>query len=357
MSTNATPKSAPAGKPAANGIDKSLPQPPAEEFWHRYSPHYEAPISGVGSVVLHLIPFALFAAMVILGIGLSNRSKIEFEAVRLPGGGGGNPNGRGDGPGVGNAPLVEDSNNLPKEDTTDNLTPLNDRPPLDPAKVADVKRMFDSDPDAVRFINSGNQNFDAIAKNLNQDILGKIRDGMTPGKGQGGPGSGGGEGKGKGTSTGPGTGNDKGKLMTEREKRMLRWVMVFETQNPKDYVRQLAGLNAILAIPTGPNSYKLIKDLNVPPPVPLVTEDVASLNRIYWVDDKPQSVGGVLHILGVQMRPSHFVAFMPQELEQRLGDMERQYQGLAEDEIYETKFKVYRTANGYDVKVLNQSRK
>jgi hypothetical protein len=355
MSSNATPKPPPGppGKPAAKATDNSLPQPPAEEFWHRYSPHYEAPISGVGSLVVHLIPFALFLAMVILGIGLSNRSKIEFEAVRLPGGGGGNPNGRGDGPGVGNAPLVEDTNNLAKEETTDNLTPLNDRPPLDPTKVAEVKRMFDSDPDAMRFINSGNQNFDAIAKNLNQDILGKIRDGMTPGKGQGGPGSGGGEGKGKGTGTGPNTGAGKGTL-TEREKRMLRWVMVFETQNPHDYVKQLAGLGAILAIPTGSGQYKLIKDLMHPQ---LVDEDVASLNRIYWVDDKPQSVASVLQILKVSMRPTHFVAFMPQELEQRLGEMERQYQSLAEDEIYETKFKVFRTPNGYDVKVINQSRK
>jgi hypothetical protein len=213
--------------------------------------------------------------------------------------------------------------------------------------------MFDSDPEAMRFVNAGNQNFDAIAKNLNQDILGKIRDGMTPGKGQGGPGSGGGEGKGKGTGTGSSTGSDSGKL-TEREKRMLRWVMVFETQNPNDYVKQLAGLNAILAIPTGAGQYKLIKDLMHPQ---LVSEDVASLNRIYWVDDKPQSVASVLQILHVNMRPSHFVAFMPQELEQRLGEMERQYQGTPEDEIYETKFKVFRTPNGYDVKVVNQTRK
>jgi hypothetical protein len=77
--------------------------PPAEQFWQRYSPHYEAPISGISSVVLHLLPFALLVAMLLLGslgFTLSNREKSESRVVILPpGGGGGDLQGKGNNPG------------------------------------------------------------------------------------------------------------------------------------------------------------------------------------------------------------------------------------------------------------------
>jgi hypothetical protein len=47
---------------------------------------------------------------------------------------------------------------------------------------------------------------------------------------------------------------------------------------------------------------------------------------------------------------------MPQDLEERLAELERKYKGLPEDEIYETKFQVFRSANGYDVRVVHQTR-
>jgi hypothetical protein len=329
--------------------------PPDEEFWKRYSPHYEAPISGTTSFFGHLIILGAFAGLAYLWLllGWNHVPPIEFQAVRMPGGGGGNPNGVGDATGVGDGPKEDVNGTTPSED----VLPLPDRAPLDKVQVDTARQIFSNDDDAVRLIQGNNPNIDAMMKNLNKDVIDRLRDGMMPGKGQGGPGQGGGKGNGRGPGEGGGIGNGGGQL-SERERRMLRWVMVFETQNPNDYVNQLAGLGAILAIPTKQEGeYHVIRDLHKRPAKPEL-EDVAKLNRIYWVDDKPQSVSGVMRVLGLPANVSHFVAFMPQELEIKLGEKELKYRGLAEDQIFETKFRVVRLGGGaYDVEVKQQSQK
>jgi hypothetical protein len=149
---------------------------------------------------------------------------------------------------------------------------------------------------------------------------------------------------------------DKAEL-TKRQERMLRWSMKFNTQNGADYVSQLKGLGAILAIPTtdGPNPhYKIIRDLDQRPPK-LLDEDLSKIQRIYWVDDKLNSVAGVMEALGLQgMRPSHFVAFMPEKLEQKLFQLELNYKGLKEAQIHATRFEVVKTPNGYEPRVTEQ---
>ncbi len=352
---------APTAKPGGNSLPAAAKKaagnpfrmPPEEQFWKRYSPHYEAPISLTGSTFIHLLLIGLALALFILGWKLGQGSTIEFQAVRMPGGGGGNPNGQGDAPNLG-APFVEDKGQ-DKNDPTD-ITLLLDNPPLDATQLKEAREKFPNDDDAQRYINAGNENIASIARNLNKGLLDKIHSNMTPGKGAGGPGTGGGEGTGHGTGTGPSVGSGKGTL-NEREKRMLRWVMIFETRDPNDYIKQLAGLGAIVAVPIGPNEYKVVDDLNARP-AKLVAKDVAGLNRIYWVDDKANSVRGVLEVLKLNVRANHFVAFMPQDLEEKLGAMEREEaRGLSEDEIFETKFKVLKTADGYKVKVQSVARK
>src|SRR5258708_34434312 len=87
--------------------------PPDEQFWERYSPHYEAPISGVSSFMIHFLIVGLFVGFGILAaiMGWNRSQDIQFQAVKLPGGGGGNPNGVGGAPGIGSGP---------KEDVTGN---------------------------------------------------------------------------------------------------------------------------------------------------------------------------------------------------------------------------------------------
>jgi hypothetical protein len=183
------------------------------------------------------------------------------------------------------------------------------------------------------------------------NIRHKLSDGLNPGKGRGGSGSGGGK------DTGEGKQN-----LSPREKRMLRWTLKFDTRSGEDYVRQLRGLGAILAIPVKevkgqPPEYKIVRDL-WKRPAQLLDEDISKIKRIYWVDDNPRSVMEVMNVLQVRLRPSHFIAFMPVELEMfELVELEHAYKGLAEDQILETKFRIVESGGTFRPEVMEQTPK
>src|SRR5256885_2244692 len=133
MSTVAEPKTA-AGQPLL---------PPEEQFWKRYSPHHEAPLSGVTSTILHLL-----AILLLLGIiwmqnmlktdELYNSVPVEVVKFQLPGGGGGAKDGKGVGTG-GTGDEGEQGDEAvegPKGDPT--KTPPPEHAPLEPSKAQDV---------------------------------------------------------------------------------------------------------------------------------------------------------------------------------------------------------------------------
>jgi hypothetical protein len=70
----------------------------------------------------------------------------------------------------------------------------------------------------------------------------------------------------------------------ERMKRTLRWTLKFDTKTGADYARQLAALEAILAVPADGTKYLVIRDLTQRP-VKLEEEDLKKINRIFWVDE------------------------------------------------------------------------
>src|SRR5687767_3160592 len=94
--------SAPA--PASTNV-KNPALPPEEQFWERYSPHNEAPLSGVSSTVIHLLIIGLIIGV----IWVQSFFKLDEEHRSLPvepirfdkGGGGGSPRGTGNGDGIG----------------------------------------------------------------------------------------------------------------------------------------------------------------------------------------------------------------------------------------------------------------
>jgi hypothetical protein len=280
---------------------------------------------------------------------------LPVESVRLDlGGGGGSRSGEGlDKPGIGHGPeAVAQGQDNPQQGNKEEAPP---RPELTPAEVKDLSLKFDSE--TVRVIQKGPDSMKAFAR-LNDSVRRKLSDGLNPGKGRGGSGSGGG--KGTGTGTGEGAGRGEGKLnLNKREKRMLRWRMSFNTRNGGDYVRQLRGLGAILAIPVKegqPPEYKIVRDLSKRPGQ-LLDEDIYQIKRIYWVDDNPKSVQEVMSTLQLRLRPSHFFAFMPIELEDTLFRLERDHRGLAEDQIHETKFRIVESAGTFRPEVMEQTPK
>jgi hypothetical protein len=343
MASNA---SAPATVPGP--AEKDL-IPPDERFWVRYSPHHEFPLANVTSFVAHVLAFGLILVLA-AWIGTGRNHQVPVEAVRLgltnPGGGG-KKHGTGDGPG-GAAPQVEAAANQENPSPE----PADDRRRPDLEAVRSPEFTQNLDPDAKRFFDRPNPtpSMGAFAR-LNENVRASFRPGPAP-KGRGGSGSGGGQGDGTGTGTGSGSGEGTGRgNLTQREKRMLRWTMLFNTNNGPDYLRQLHGLGAILAIPVKENpepEYQIVRDLTRTP-AQLISEDVTKIQRIYWVDNKAESVRDVMAALGLSIRPSHFVAFMTPQIEDKLFELERKHaRGRPEDQINETRFRVRQLGGRYE---------
>ncbi len=332
--------------------------PPDEAFWIRYSPNHEFPLSSVSSVAVHILALVLLLIFGWLAANVFEKPihRPPVEAVRFEGGGGGKKTGVGGGPGVDKAAPQEANAEFDPKANPDNLPEPDRRVNLDRIKAPDFQNRFD--PEALRILNQPNPppNLGKIAL-LDESVRRKIQPGkpQTAGQGDGGSGRGGGKGDGDGTGTGSGRGPGDGKgTLTQREKRMLRWTMLFTTDNGRDYLAQLRGLKAILAIPVKETAegreYKIIHDLN--PPAQLVDEDIGKIQRIYWIDDKPGSVRDIMGALGLAIRPTHFVAFMPEELENKLFELEKaRAGGRPEDQINETKFKVIRVGDRYEPQV------
>jgi hypothetical protein len=357
---------APVADPKTTTPAKPTLVPPEEQFWIRYSPHNEAPLSGVSSSVLHVLAILL----VLLVIWIKNKLDPEEEqrpvpvdtaqfapdaaVVEDPGGGGGHKKGRGDGPGVGK--VGEDD---PMETGGGSSPPKLEAPPppqpinLPPAQMTKVEGEYDNDPAIKRIIAQGNEQAEILFK-MDETLRKKLRKNVVPppGAGRGGSGSGGGRDKGKDKGEGSGTGPGQGKL-TQREKRVLRWSMLFNTANGTDYRNQLHGLGAIIALPQSGDRFKVIR--NLMNPAAGKVEDISDIKRIYWVDEKPQSVQSLCTALGERV-PPYFVAFFPLKLEQELLDRElaalkRLDPRATEDDIERTHFDVKKGDGKYYVTV------
>ncbi len=342
MSTSATPskESAPKNKPLV---------PPDERFWQRYSPHHEFPLSSVASFAVHFLAILL---VVLVGIVISrflrDEAPIRVDAVVL-GGGGGNPRGVGDAPGVGAE--AAKGENVPEARSTEKPTPERDK--LPDVKPSDFQLPPELKDDGLkRLIEQGSEAAKGVAT-LTENVRADLARGLAAGVGQGGAGRDGGKDKGKDKGTGPGAGPGDGKL-TQREKRVLRWTMVFNTRDGNDYARQLHGLGAILALPTGrEGEYKVLRNLAARPAEGQI-EDLSEIKRIYWVDSAPDSVASLSRALQLKGPVNHIVAFFPEELEKKLLERELKYRGLKEEEIRETRFEVRVIGGKYEPNVVGQ---
>jgi hypothetical protein len=352
MATTAPPVETTKARPAT----QPLRIPPEEAMWVKYSPHGEAPLSFVGSLAVHVGVVVLLLLFGWLAYWLFKPPvhDLPVTMIRMPGGGGGSRTGQGDAPGIGEGP-AEDPNGDDKSDPTASTPEPVKAPPLTVKEAAAIDAKFADDPAARVNVESGNENLKKVAR-LAKEL--RVGDGVTPGKGQGGAGKGGGQGLGDGTGTGSGSGNSSAPL-TSREKRMLRWAMAFSTRNGHDYLEQLRDLGAVIAIPSnqGGKKYQTC-DLSKSPPR-WTDDDLEGNTKIFWIDDKPSSVQSLLGALGVRGYPTHFVALMPEKLETRLYNLERDYKHLDEDQIFETTFECFRDprTGKNDVRVRSQKQK
>jgi hypothetical protein len=309
------------------------PVPPDEGFWQRYSPHHELFLSLSSSGLVHVAVVGLLVVAGIMAVQLSRHRPITIEVLPV-GEGGGRPDAGG-----GQAPGSEPVEDLPK-----NLAPAETK--IEPAPVAPLNPVDVALPPLVapekeRPLDQGLRN---SLEDLRKMASGKLR----PGPARPGPGSEYGP---------PGDGPERpGGRLSIQQQRLLRWVMIFNIRQPEDYARQLQDLKAILAIPIAgkDKEFQVIEDLSKRPVQPKA-KDVTQIDRIYWRDDRPESVASLARVLGITPAPPYFVAFFPQELEKKLLEKELAHaHGKPEGMIEETRFQIRSTAKGYEPVVIDQ---
>jgi len=278
---------------------------------------------------------------------LLEKSKLEVDTLEMAGGGG-SPHGEGKGPG-----------DRPPEGGAENVEPAkNEQPaPPNPTPAADLKKpvldpivVILDDPNS-RKINQANEAVQNLTK-LSKDIRSKLFNNLGPSPGKGGSGTSGGKDTGKDKGEGPFSGSGKNKF-TSRQKRLLRWVMQFNTYDGNDYRRQLAGLGAILAFPQPDGGYMVYRDLNQRPAKGRV-EDINSIKSIFWSDDKKKSIESLSEAMGVPAPDSPIIAFFPVELENELLRKELNYRNKKEDDIKETHFKINSRGGKFVPEVVEQ---
>jgi hypothetical protein len=341
---------------AAPSADRPL-TPPEEQFWQRYSPHHEFPLSSATSIALHVLALVLLALLgwwLARQVGASRSPLAELPVQIIPGKPGGGPAGQGpEAVAVDGGPKAEDTG--PMQPGTKHEDESR-RVELGQPRIASPQHV-DENHNLQRLIEEGKRAGE-LSPRITEANRKRLRDGLKrqtskDGSSPTGVGKDGKDG-GSGNRTGPGPGT-----LEERERRMGRWVMVFDTYNGEDYARQLAGLGAFLGIPVGKGdgvSYKIIRDLKARP-VAGDFEDLADIGRIQWTDERPESIAPLCRALNIHPVPDHLLAFFPIELEQRLLRLELRYKGLREDQIRETRFKIRKTADGYEPMVIEQKAK
>src|SRR4051794_35090684 len=148
--------------PPPNANPKRPLVPPEEKFWIRYSPHNEAPLSGVSSFAVHVlaIPLLLLIALVASKVKDDDENRsLPVDVVRVNfSGGGGSRTGVGNGPGsINEADKGEERGST--ESPPSQRNPAVDDPPkpIDVAKQEGLKNEYKNDEHVQRLFRKGTQ--------------------------------------------------------------------------------------------------------------------------------------------------------------------------------------------------------
>ena len=312
-----------------------VPPPPVEEdlidqrgFWERYSPNGELPWSSAMSLgvftILVLLPIVLVAPFVsrdptppavdVLYVGEDQNAPlgegVDIDAAAAMG-----------------ADVEEPDAAPPEEVPDEQIKDLEKPEPTVPVVKPEPGKEIEKEREAAEAALSRlDQAKNQLAANLNQ-----------------------------GSPDGDRGGGGGGSGATGRGARVARWVLHFNTQSSQHYLEQLDGLGAEIAFPAAGNRWQYFFDVGSPKRRSQI-RDLGSENRLYWVDEKQQSVGGVAQVLGIPT-PPFMIVFLPVPLEDRMLQLELDYQGLTEEQILRTDFRVISRGRSYDVEVTRQMRR
>src|SRR6266851_3636972 len=256
----------------------SPPVVPDQRHWFDLTRNREFPLSGALSILIH----AGVLLLLLLGVFRflfddKNSGPIELEPVTIL-----------EPPGAGNNGHSTElrhgaSTGRDVSEVVDNpIAPPSSKPaPPDAEIIApEVRPMLPDDLDGTPIRPEKLAPLPKLSSQLKGLPAGK----STKGDGGAGPAAGG---PSQGTK-GDGLGPDAGRITRTRQ---MRWTMLFSTQNAADYIRQMKSLGVILGVQMQDQTIYLIRDLSRRP---AVAERGAKVeDRIFWMDDNPQSVGAM----------------------------------------------------------------
>lgn len=302
--------------------------PPEQRLWKRYSPHHELPLSAVSSVVLHVLGFLLIALVIggfVFRIRPSTRLP-EVKAVAIA------PGAKPGGTDIGNGSSVLEEAVAQQRGQQAGPPVVSTAPPL--KDISPQAKPLELDKEK-----EGNRNIDGEMATAS-DKLKKVQEGSRRQI----------TGLPSGRRDPLGNDRDFGKPRIPQQKRQQRWTLLFNTRDGADYLRQLQALGAFLAIPQDRGQFLVIRDLTRRP-ASGQTEDISQIERIYWIDEKPDSVASLAAALGLPAPPQFIAAFFPKVLEDDLLEKERRHFHGPEDDIQETRFQVIRRGDTFEAVV------
>jgi hypothetical protein len=146
-----------------------------------------------------------------------------------------------------------------------------------------------------------------------------------------------------------------------RGERLVRWMLRIESRGirgeaVRDYLVQIEGLGGVIAFPAKGDKWLYVYHASDPAQRSTQEKDLSDENRIYWTNEKRETVIDVCHYLGIA-RADLMVMFLPTELEERMARLECEYQNKNEEEIAQTIFLVVREGGKYGVRVIAQTLK
>jgi hypothetical protein len=274
-------------------------------------------------------------------LGLRERNNpVAIDAVALAPGNGGDDQEEGASKGTPDSPKEDVA--TPKQQPA---APVPNTPELTAPKPESPKIPEPSRPDTMRFIDESKQASDAIQKQV-EEAMNQAQPRQEAPKARGTP-----DGTGKGVEgSGPGAGRS-GSIVQQRVRRRGRWQLDFTVASAEDHLRQLSALGAILAFPAGGGKFYVVRDLMGRPPRGKI-EDVAKINRIWFIDRQPATASEIARVLHSPLAGPFFVAFFPNELENSMAEMEKSYRGRPEQELTEKfRFKVIPSGGSWTVVV------
>lgn len=310
--------------------------PPEEQFWDRYSPHHEFPLSSVGSVALHIGALVLFvlALWLLSRMTISDKTPVPMRTVTLTDGDG--PEGRGSGGGT---------------DRKENIDPVRQNNPRDVPKVnleqvaPEVKKYLPKSHDQNGPRPEDLPNLNKYA-GLDPDLQRRLMEGASgkkgtgPGDGSGGPGP-----------DGAGGGN-KGDASSSAN-RGIRWELNFKTASGDDYLAQLRAMKATLLIPQ-PSDFKEYKAYRLGEGSIQGEDYDAKLPGLHFIDDDGGSASRLVRAMGLSFSPPRFLAFFPKDIEEELARKEREFRGRKESEIFLTSFRILMRDGRPSITVIGQ---